>query len=121
MTTGEFGFDEIFRQSPDGDSDVESEIPYPAVSSVLWVIFIVVMPILLTNMLVSKLSTKYCDHHISQVGLAVGDIDRIQMDASLEKLILQASLMNFSDSYWNILKVRNYLFTGKILVIILVY
>ena len=53
MTTGEFEFDEIFRQSPNGDSDDESEIQFEVVSYILWIIFIVVMPILLTNMLVS--------------------------------------------------------------------
>ena len=55
MTTGEFEFDGLFRQSPNGDSDDESEIQFEAVSYLLWIIFIVVMPILLTNMLVSYL------------------------------------------------------------------
>ena len=53
MATGEFDFDSIFRQSPNGESDEETEIQFEVVSYILWVIFIVVMPILLTNMLVS--------------------------------------------------------------------
>ena len=53
MTTGEFDFDDIFRQAPNGDSDSEPEIAFPEVSSTLWIVFIIVMPILLTNMLVS--------------------------------------------------------------------
>ena len=53
MTTGELTFDEIFRLDPSGQSDA-SEIAYLPVSAILWIVFIVLMPILLTNMLVCK-------------------------------------------------------------------
>ena len=53
MTTGELDFDDLFRQSPNGESENENEIQFEAVSYILWIIFIVIMPILLTNMLVS--------------------------------------------------------------------
>ena len=55
MTTGEFEYDSIFRQFPGGDSESTTieEIPFPAVSFILWIIFLVLMPILLTNLLVS--------------------------------------------------------------------
>ena len=52
MATGEFDFDSIFRQDPTGGSDDAEEIPFPPVSYILWIVFIIIMPILLTNMLV---------------------------------------------------------------------
>ncbi len=48
MTTGEFDFDPLFRQG----GDETEEPPYHAVSVILWIIFIVLMPILLMNLLV---------------------------------------------------------------------
>ena len=52
MATGEFDFDPIFRQDPTGARDNAEEIPFPPVSYILWIVFIIIMPILLTNMLV---------------------------------------------------------------------
>ena len=52
MATGEFEFDTIFRQNPTGLSDSAEEIPFPPVSYILWILFVIIMPILLTNMLV---------------------------------------------------------------------
>ena len=56
MTTGEFEYDSIFRQFPGGDpsSATTEEIPFPGVSFLLWIIFLVLMPILLTNLLASR-------------------------------------------------------------------
>ena len=51
MTTGEFEFDSIFRQSPEVNRG--EGIPYPPISYILWIAFIILMPILLTNLLVS--------------------------------------------------------------------
>ena len=56
MTTGEFEFDNIFQQTPGGADDIGSipgPIPFPQVSYILWIIFLILMPILLTNLLVS--------------------------------------------------------------------
>ena len=55
MTTGEFEFDSIFRQFPGGadSGTMTEEIPFPPVSFLLWIIFLVLMPILLTNLLVN--------------------------------------------------------------------
>ena len=55
MTTGEFDFDSIFRQDPTGESDSAEEIPFPPISYILWIVFVIIMPILLTNMLVYAL------------------------------------------------------------------
>ncbi len=52
MTAGGFDFGSLFRLSPDGESEEAEEIPYLAVSYILWVIFIILMPILLINLLV---------------------------------------------------------------------
>ena len=63
MTTGELDFDSIFRQDPAGGSDDAEEIPFPPISYMLWIVFIIIMPILLNNMLVciklGLISTSY--------------------------------------------------------------
>ena len=58
MTTGELDFNSIFRQFPGGaeDGDATEEIPFPEVSFILWIIFLIMMPILLTNLLVSVIA-----------------------------------------------------------------
>ena len=52
MTTGEFDFDSIFRQDPSGEGDDADEILFPRVAVILWMVFVILMPIILTNMLV---------------------------------------------------------------------
>ena len=52
MSTGELDFDAIFRQNPSGASDGAEEIPFSTVSYILWIVFVILMPVLLTNMLV---------------------------------------------------------------------
>ena len=58
MTTGEFEYDDIFRLSASG-GDSTDEIPFPEVSIILWIIFLVLMPILLTNLLVNMICNSY--------------------------------------------------------------
>ena len=48
MTTGELDYDEIFHQQ-----EGEEEIAFPPVSFILWIIFLVLIPVLLNNLLVS--------------------------------------------------------------------
>ena len=48
MTAGDFSFNTIFGLESDG------MISFPAISYIVWILFIVVMPILFTNMLVSE-------------------------------------------------------------------
>ena len=48
MTTGELDCDELYHQQ-----EGEQEIAFPPVSFILWIIFLVVMPVLLSNLLVS--------------------------------------------------------------------
>ena len=52
MTAGEFDFNSIFRQDPTGHSDDAEEIPFPPISYIMWIVFVILMPILLANMLV---------------------------------------------------------------------
>ena len=48
MTTGELDYDELYHQR-----EGEQEIAFPPVSFIIWIIFLVLMPILLSNLLVS--------------------------------------------------------------------
>ena len=45
---------EVFRVSYNGENEGEKEIPFLVVSYFLWLVFVVVMPIILINMLVSS-------------------------------------------------------------------
>ena len=47
MTTGELGYDELYHQQ-----EGEQEIAFPPASFLLWIIFLVLMPVLLSNLLV---------------------------------------------------------------------
>ena len=61
MTTGEFEYDGIFRQAPGGidAAMMVREIPFPPVTYILWIVFIILMPILLTNLLVCNQQSLY--------------------------------------------------------------
>ena len=48
MTTGELDYDELYHQQ-----EGEEEIAFPEVSFLLWVTFLILMPILLSNLLVN--------------------------------------------------------------------
>ena len=51
MTTGEFEFDDIFFNSQQ-DAEEDRHLYYPQVAYTLWIVFIILMPIILTNLLV---------------------------------------------------------------------
>ena len=55
MTVGDFSFDETFRKSPSGEHEDTKEILFPVISYLLWIIFLVVMPILFINLLVRSI------------------------------------------------------------------
>ena len=55
MTTGELDYENIFRLNPAGESDGLTDIKYPLISYVLWIAFIILMPLLLSNLLVCTL------------------------------------------------------------------
>ena len=52
MTTGEFDFDGIFFNSQE-DAEDGNDLFYPQIAYILWIVFIILMPIILTNLLVS--------------------------------------------------------------------
>ena len=63
MTTGELDFDDLFHQQ-----EGEDEIAFPPLSFLLWIIFLVLMPVLLSNLLVSyKIFWSCCSRLLSQV------------------------------------------------------
>ena len=51
MTIGEFDFESTFGQTNDSRNMVAS---FPEAAYLLWIIFLIVMPILVTNLLVRK-------------------------------------------------------------------
>ena len=51
MTTGELDFDGIFFNSQE-DADEGNSLFYPQIAYFLWIVFIILMPIILTNLLV---------------------------------------------------------------------
>ena len=56
MTTGEFDFDTIYLNDDDS-----RELAYPIEFTILWVVFVIMMPILFSNLLVSAIYTSsYC-------------------------------------------------------------
>ncbi|KAI0226877.1 Transient receptor potential cation channel subfamily A member basal [Lamellibrachia satsuma] len=83
MMTGEFDFDNVFYwmgsyDPSDSASDVHKKtVYYSAMSYALFVVFLVLMAILVTNLL---------------VGLAVDDIKAVQEKASLQRLAMQVQL-----------------------------
>ncbi len=55
MTTGGLNFNSLFRLSTDREKsdEVPPELPFVGATHFLWIIFLVLMPILLSNLLVS--------------------------------------------------------------------
>ena len=51
MTTGEFEFDTIFVNEQELVDD-GLDLLFPALTSILWIVFVVTMPILFNNLLV---------------------------------------------------------------------
>ena len=64
-STGGYNYNGLFRLSQNTeDSEQIIEIPFPAASHFLWIIFIIVMPILLNNLLVGTTSGNMCDNYV---------------------------------------------------------
>lgn len=55
MMTGELDYESIFRQASGGSDTKIPGLPFPEVSYLLWILFLIVMPILLNNLLVSSI------------------------------------------------------------------
>ena len=61
MTTGELDYDEIFHQQ-----EGEEELAFLPVSFILWIVFLVLIPVLLNNLLVSWYSLLISNVHKSK-------------------------------------------------------
>ena len=53
MTTGEMEYEQVFRFRDLDDDEAPGQINYIAMSHILFVIFIILMPVLFANLLVS--------------------------------------------------------------------
>uniref|UniRef100_A0A1X7V085 Ion transport domain-containing protein n=1 Tax=Amphimedon queenslandica TaxID=400682 RepID=A0A1X7V085_AMPQE len=84
MTTGEFEFDNTFRQTGSQSEAGSDDIQFPFASYVLWILFLILMPILFINLL---------------VGLAVDDIKGIQESAGINRLALRVELTLTVEEY----------------------
>lgn len=90
MMIGEFEFEGIFTEHDDPskneteNAEMAKNIPFPDYSSLLFVIFVFIMSIIITNLL---------------VGLAVDDIKEIQDNAELEKLSMNVQLVLESERF----------------------
>ena len=62
MITGELDFDGIFFNSQQ-DAEEGNNLFYPQVAYALWILFIVLMPILLSNLLVRLSNLTICMHN----------------------------------------------------------
>ena len=54
MTSGEMEYEQVFRFRDSQDDEPPGALNFIVMSNVLWVIFIVMMPILFINLLVSN-------------------------------------------------------------------
>ena len=90
MMIGEFDFEGIFTEHDDPsmnateNGEMAKNIPFPDYSSLLFVVFVFIMSIIITNLL---------------VGLAVDDIKGIQDNAELEKLSMNVQLVLESERF----------------------
>ena len=94
MFAGELDYATVFRfrELPDDNSDPNSvDLNHAVMACILWVVFVIVMPILFANLLVSS----YYQCHtnkliviIIQIGLAVGDTQKEEEKATLTYLSL---------------------------------
>ena len=59
MSIGELDYDDVFRQPTGGSMDDVPNIPFPAISHILWLLFVILMPILFGNLLVMQILCMY--------------------------------------------------------------
>ena len=59
MIAGDIDFDAIF---PSSEGENAERILFPIISYLLWIIFVIIMPVLFINMLVNILPMFYYEH-----------------------------------------------------------
>lgn len=55
MMTGELDYESIFRQASGGSDTEVPGLPFPEIAYILWFLFLILMPVLLNNLLVSNI------------------------------------------------------------------
>ena len=75
MTSGEMEYDNLFFDNQDWNK-LET-VPYMNTTKILFVMFVIIMPIIIMNLL---------------VGLAVDDIKTVQQNAALKRIAMQVNI-----------------------------
>ena len=96
MTSGEIEYEQVFRfrdfQEAGTDNPPVGDLNYVAMTHILFVVFVILMPILFANLLVS-IAKQIPSWHVNllfiQIGLAVGDTQKVEERATLTYLSLQ--------------------------------
>lgn len=70
MTMGEMEYEQVFRFRDSEDEGPPGALHFIAMSNILWAVFVILMPILFINLLVSRA----CDYLASQQALALNYI-----------------------------------------------
>ena len=105
MTSGEMEYEQVFRFRDFDNDDTTTavgDINYITMSHVLFVIFIILMPVLFANLLVSTSIAVVNNNVIAidiQIGLAVGDTQKVEEKATLTYLSLQVLCNCTHDCY----------------------
>ena len=63
MTAGDFDYDNTFHKDSSREEEFEEKVPFLPVTYFLWIIFVILMPVLLNNLLVQNLSIKCLTMH----------------------------------------------------------
>ena len=103
LTVDEMEYEQVFRFIDFQDAintDNNNTIPallsfgdldYATMSNILWVIFVIMMPVLFANLLVNMPSISYIDNSYVciHIGIAVGVTHKVEEKATLTYLALQ--------------------------------
>jgi hypothetical protein len=77
------------------EDDDPNTMPFGLLTYLFLIIFVLLMPILLMNLLVSHFIHPFCKSYYTvslQIGLAVGDIESVQQNARLKRLAMQVKV-----------------------------
>jgi len=64
MTTGELEYEQVFRFRDSHDDEPPGALNFIAMSNILWIVFVIIMPLLFVNLLVSGYSYSYLNHKV---------------------------------------------------------
>ena len=84
MTSGEMEYDNLFFDNQDWNK-LET-VPYMNTTKILFVMFVIIMPIIIMNLL---------------VGLAVDDIKTVQQNAVLKRIAMQVTMQLLANNVTN--------------------